>query len=161
MIRVGVVAGSSVATARGIGVVAGAGAGADNSSRLPRGRSFSRPQLHPLDATRSRFLHAAANDCTKRDAIVRTRAATGDRQGDDLTMMPSSTSSSSSPSPSTQQQQDLELLRRAQARDTGTTYPLEETKVSGREKPSRNRVARSSSLSFFFRSPRPRPRPRP
>ena len=129
------VAGSSVAAAWGRGVAAAAVAVADNSgnnaSRLSRVRAFWRPRLHPLDARRSCSMHEATNQGSMREKSAPSRAAVGDGEGEDSIMMPSS--SSSSPSPSTQRQQDLALLRRAQISDSGTTYPLEETRVSERD----------------------------
>jgi hypothetical protein len=73
----------------------------------------------------------------KADRSAPARAAVGgDGKGDDSTTTTPSTSSPSS-SLTAQEQRDLDLIRRAQADDAGTTYPLEETRVSKRHK---NRV---------------------
>ena len=127
---------SSSVAGRGPGRGAAVAAIAENRgikpARAPRVHALSRPHLHSVDARQSLcFLHATKWGF-KRTASAPVRATNGDGNGDDSTVMPSTSSSSEPLSETSQQQQDLDLLRRAQARDTGTTYPLEETKVSKR-----------------------------
>ena len=131
---------SSVAgRGRGGGVVAAASAIASKPSRVPRLRALPRLELPSVDATRSQRFYEAEKKGLKADRSAPARAAVGgDAKGDDsTTTTPSTSSSSPSSSQTAQEQRDLDLIRRAQADDAGTTYPLEETRVSKRHK---NRV---------------------
>lgn len=129
---------SSVAgRGRGGGVVAAASAIAIKPSRVPRLRALPRLELPSFDARRSQRFYEAEKKGLKADSSAPARAAVGgDGKGDDSTTTTPSTSSPSS-SLTAQEQRDLDLIRRAQADDAGTTYPLEETRVSKRHK---NRV---------------------
>ena len=130
---------SSVAgRGRGGGGVAAASAIAINKpSRVPRVRALPGLELPSVDARRSQRFYEAEKKGLKADRSAPARAAVGgDGKGDDSTTTTPSTSSPSS-SLTAQEQRDLDLIRRAQADDAGTTYPLEETRVSKRHK---NRV---------------------
>jgi len=124
---------------RGGGVVAAASAIAIKPSRVPRLRALPRLELPSFDARRSQRLYEAEKKGLKADRSAPARAAVGgDAKGDDsTTTTPSTSSSSPSSSQTAQEQRDLDLIRRAQADDAGTSYPLEETRVSKRHK---NRV---------------------
>ena len=155
---------SSVVAGRGgRGRGAAVAAFADNDrgikpARVPRMHALSRPHLHVVDARRSHCLLETTKQGFKRSRNAPIRAAIDDGKGDDSTLMPST--STSEPSSQTsqqqqQQQQDLDVLRRAQARDTGTTYPLEETRVSKRDsKRVKNEWIDQSDFFSFFQ-PRP------
>ena len=130
---------SSVAgRGRGGGGVAAASAIAINKpSRVPRVRALPGLELPSVDARRSQRFYEAEKKGLKADRSAPARAAVGgDGKGDDSTTTTPSTSSPSS-SLTAQEQRDLDLIRRAQADDAGTSYPLEETRVSKRHK---NRV---------------------
>jgi hypothetical protein len=125
---------------RGGGGVAAASAIAINKpSRVPRLRALPRLELPSVDARRSQRFYEAEKKGLKADRSAPARAAVGgDAKGDDsTTTTPSTSSSSPSSSQTAQEQRDLDLIRRAQADDAGTSYPLEETRVSKRHK---NRV---------------------
>ena len=151
---------SSVSAGRGRGgrvVAAASSAIAVKPSRVPRVRALSRLQLHSVDARRSHRFYEAASQGSKADRGAPMRAAVGGDgkgEGDDSTRTttPPSTSSPSS-SQKAQEQRDLDLIRRAQANDAGTTYPLEEAKVGEghQKKTSQNRVARSKANSSSHR----------
>ena len=124
---------------RGGGGVAAASAIAIKPSRVPRLHALPRLRLPSVDARRSQRLYEAEKKGLKADRSAPARAAVGgDAKGDDsTTTTPSTSSSSPSSSQTAQEQRDLDLIRRAQADDAGTSYPLEETRVSKRHK---NRV---------------------
>ena len=124
---------------RGGGGVAAASAIAIKPSRVSRLRALPRLELPSVDARRSQRFYEAEKKGLKADRSAPARAAVGgDAKGDDsTTTTPSTSSSSPSSSQTAQEQRDLDLIRRAQADDAGTSYPLEETRVSKRHK---NRV---------------------
>lgn len=148
--------GSSVSSSAGQRGRRGGGDGGNsgifgiNPSRLPRPKALSCPHLCSIDGKRLACWQLDTNQSIKWRQSVAIRAAVGDDRVDG-SMMPSPSSSTSSPSMQ-QQQEDLDLLRRAQARDTGTTYPLEETKVTEEvEKDIEIEwLDRGNSFSFFL-----------
>lgn len=130
--------GAAVAAVVGSGGTSVNSSNSNNLSRLQRTSNLARQYVHSSQIINAFPFLEEENLRFRRSDALRTRAI-----NDDDAATTSSSSSSSSPSPSSSPstpsssspssaQRDLELLRRAQAKDDGRTYPLDETKVSER-----------------------------